>query len=115
MARRTFSEETKQKVIAYVSEHGIGAATQHFKIHDSIIRRWLKGGPASVRKTVKRTSANGKTYYGYPAKRATNGLGTLPEKDALVWLERWRQAYFDRMKAETPTAASVLAALRGEK
>lgn len=94
---------TPQKVAAvleYQKTHTNTETMARFKISSSQLSLWRRGLTH-----VPKRKANG-------AHPTTNGLGALPERDALMWLERWRQAYFDRMKAETPSAASVLEALK---
>lgn len=93
-------------VLEYLKTHTHEETKNHFKVSASQISVWRRGLPYAYYKSKRK--ANG-------AHPATNGLGELPERDALTWLERWRQAYFDRIKAETPSAQSVLKALRGGK
>lgn len=90
------------KVMAYLKEHGHHETLKHFRISGAQIHAWRQG-----MQSIPRRKANGAA----PA----NGLDALPEHDALMWLERWRTAYLDRIKAETPLAADVLAALRSGK
>lgn len=104
---RKWTPEKIAKVVEYAKSHSIEKTREHFGISGSQISLW-KRGLSQSHYVKKRSKSNG---------AATNGLGVLDmaEKDALKWLETWRQAYFDRLKAETPSAASVLAALRGGK
>lgn len=94
---KKWTPEKVAGVLDYLKTHTHDETMKHFKISSSQISLWRRGLTYNSRKT------NG---------AATNGLGALPEKDALKWLETWRAAYFDRMKAETPSASEVLAALR---
>lgn len=93
---RHWTPEKVEAVRTYYSQHGHNATIDHFKISSSMLHKWVG---------KKRRKANG----------IGNGLGELPYQDALIWVGRWRQAYFDQLKAETPSAESVLAALRGGK
>lgn len=94
-AKKKWTDEKVAAVLDYLKTHSHSDTIKQFKVSSSQISVWR----------AKR-KANG---------AAMNELNELPEKEALVWLEKWRAAYFDRMKAETPSAASVLAALRGGK
>ena len=102
---RRWTPAKKAKVLEYLKTHSHTDTRKHFGISGAQIHIWRHNLPQG--------------YYGRKPKAngATNGLGVLEmeEKDALMWLERWRTAYFDRMKAETPSATSVLQALRGGK
>lgn len=93
---RQWTPEKVKGVLAYFNKHGYSATLNHFKISAFMLHNW---------RTNKRPKTNG----------ISNGLGELPYQDALMWLGRWRQAYFDQLKAETPSAESVLDALRGGK
>lgn len=103
--KRKWTPEKIAAVLEYLKTHKHKETMQHFKISGAQLYLWRHGLSNSH---WKRKKANG-------AAPQANGLDALPERDALMWLERWRQAYFDRLKAETPSAASVLAALRGGK
>lgn len=104
---RKWTPEKIQEVLDYRRTHKWRETLAKFHISGGQLHVWQTGvNYPKKRKVTARGKANG---------AAANGLAQLPEKDALIWLERWRQAYFDRMKAETPSAASVLAALRGGK
>lgn len=102
---RQWTPEKVAEVLAFKKEHTNKETLAKFKISSAQLYVWQHNLPSDH---WKRKKANG-------THPMTNGLGELPERDALMWLERWRQAYFDRLKAETPSAASVLAALRGGK
>lgn len=104
MRKKKWTDDKIAQVLEYLKTHGHNEARQHFKISGAQIHMWRHGKKYLPRKP----KGNG-------TLSLTNGLGQLPEKDALMWLERWRQAYFDRLKAETPSATSVLEALRGGK
>lgn len=106
MAKRTprrWTPEKIKEVLDYRKEHTYRETMEHFDISSGQLHGWVNKLPPGYYSKKRKAKANG----------AANGL--LPAQDALKWLETWRQAYFDRMKAETPSAASVLAALRGGK
>lgn len=102
--KKKWTDDKVAKVLDYLKTHTNSETMEHFKVSSSQISLWRRGLSHGHYKAKRK--ANG---------AAMNGLGELPEQDALKWLETWRQAYFDRMKAETPSAATVLAALRGGK
>lgn len=106
--KKKWSDEKVAGVLDFLKTHSNGETMRHFKISSSQISLWRRGLSHGHYKARRKAKANG-------AQPVTNGLGELPERDALKWLEIWRQAYFDRMKAETPSATTVLAALRGGK
>ena len=104
--KKKWTEDKIAGVLEYNKTHSNAETIEHFKISSSQISLWKRGLTHGHYK--RKRKANG-------AQPVTNGLATLPEKDALRWLETWRKAYFDRLAKETPSAASVLAALRGGK
>lgn len=99
---RKWTPEKRAEVLEYRKTHSARETLLRFKISSGQLYQFQHPGYYNKRKQHK---ANG----------AANGLATLPQKDALMWLERWRAAYFDRLKAETPSAQSVLTALRDGK
>lgn len=101
--KKKWTDDKVATVLDYLKTHTNSETMAHFQVSSSQISLWRRGLSHGH---YKKRKANG---------AAMNGLGELPEQDALKWLETWRQAYFDRMKAETPSAATVLAALRGGK
>lgn len=103
---KKWTDEKVAKVVEFLKTHTHAETKEHFKVSSSQISLWRRG--LSHGHYKQRRKANG-------ALPLTNGLGELPERDALMWLQRWRDAYFAQLKAETPSAASVLAALRGDK
>lgn len=105
---RKWPPEKVAEVLAFRKTHSYRETLKHFAISSGQLHVWqsdLPPGYYSKRGKAKREKQG----------NGLNGIVQLPEKDALMWLERWRQAYFDRVKAETPLAADVLAALRGGK
>lgn len=89
-------------VLEFNKTHSNTDTLSRFKISSSQLSLWKRG---LTHAAYKRRKTNG-------AQPVTNGLGQLPQRDALMWLQRWRDAYFDRVKAETPSAASVLESLK---
>lgn len=106
-AKKKWTDDKIAAVVAYLKTHTHAETKERFKVSSSQISVWRRGLPYAYYKS-KKHKANG-------AHPVTNGLGQLPERDALMWMQRWRDAYFAQLKAETPSAASVLAALRGGK
>lgn len=104
--KKKWSDEKVAAVLDFLKTHTHAETKEHFKVSSSQISLWRRGLSHGHYKSKRK--ANG-------AAPVINGLGQLPEKDALMWIERWRTAYFDRLKAETPSATSVLEALRGGK
>lgn len=102
---RKWTPEKIKAVLDYRKTHTHTETLAHFKVSGGQIHAWQTGKDTNYYKRLRAEKANG----------ATNGLGELPHREALQWLGRWRQAYFDQLKAETPSAETVLKALRGGK
>ena len=105
---RKWTPEKIAEVLAYYKDHTHQETLDHFRISGGQLHVWKNKLPAGYYSKKRKAKANG-------AQPVTNGLGELPHREALQWLGRWRQAYFDQLKAETPSAEAVLRALRGGK
>lgn len=99
--KRKWTPEKIKAVLEYKKTHSNQETMDHFKVSSGQIHVWRTGVKYSRRK-----KANG----------AGNGaLRQLEEKEAVMWLERWRQAYLDQVKREMPSAVDMLHFLRGAK
>lgn len=74
-------------------------------------RREIRDRQRRQMQRVRQRKGNG----GPAAELRDSSVLDLADKEALMHLERWRLAYLDRVKAETPSAAEMLATLRGRK